>query len=91
MAQYPRSTKQSEGPQGSLPGTGPDPNEINGSSDGVYAVQSGRFMDAADGYGEGQIHISTQEATSADQFPQAGSACIEQQMAGEEADDDIEL
>lgn len=91
MAQYPRSTKQSEGPQSSLPGTGPDPNEINGHSDGVYAVQSGRFDDALDGYGEGQIHIATQEATSADQYPQANGRALGPQMAGQEADEDNAL
>jgi hypothetical protein len=91
MAQYPRSTKQSEGPQSSLPGTGPDPNEIDGHSDGVYCVQSGRFEDALDGYGEGQIHIPTQEATSADQYPQANGRVLDGQMSGEEEDEENEL
>lgn len=91
MAQYPRSSKQSEGPQSSLPGTGPDPNEIDGHSDGVYDVQCGRFEDALDGYGEGQIHIATQEATSADQYPQANGRVLGGQMAGKVPDDDNAL
>jgi|SRR6266403_3909834 len=80
--------KQTEGKQGYGPS---NPNEIDGHSDGVYYVICGRFEDALDGYGEGQILIPTQEATSADQYPQANGRVLDGQMSGQEPDEDNAL
>lgn len=83
----PHGARQTEAKQGSLPGTGPNPNEIDGSSDGVYYAFSPRFEDdspGSKGLGEGQIHCNKQMSVSQDQYPYADGKNLGEQEFGSE-------